>query len=363
MLQGNLKVSVVTQNGYKEHFISLAFPPGTREFDTSLAELFSYLKKTGAQAVMQLLLGGIPSKPVLIEKMKKLNGPVTWPVMAIDHDNGSHFPVSGIQVFAVSGVKLKEINLNGEKAGFAYEDPDFEYVLLSDMRPDDTALAPGKQTREVYAKADAALKEAGMDFSRVVRTWFYLDKLLDWYKEFNDARTGCFDANGIFHKLVPASTGIGASNPEGAALVAGFYALKPKHGEAKITKVGSPLQCEAFNYKSAFSRAVEIKTGACRKLIISGTASIDPDGKSAFIGDLDKQIELTLKVVKEILSSRNMDWEDVTRSILYFKEQGTAPAFRKYCELNNIPAFPSTVVYTTVCREELLFEIELDAVK
>ena len=146
------------------------------------------------------------------------------------------------------------------------------------------------------------------------------------------------------------------------ALANCIYAVKPKNEKVIIRKVDSPLQCEAINYKSAFSRAVEIQSGDVRKLFISGTASIDSNGKSMNAGDINKQIALTMKIVRAILKSRNMDWHNVTRVILYFKNKDMFSAFNQYCEVNNLPKFPFTIAYVTVCREELLFEIELDAV-
>lgn len=360
-VKNGLDISEVTQNGFKEYYISLGLEKG--DIDAPLAALFSFLKETGAGIVLQLIFGEASAKQAVLEKMKKMNGRVNWPVMGLEHDNGKKFPLSGMQVFAVSGTALKELKQNGLVAGYAYGNADFDCAVMANVEPDDRALSLKEQTFCVYDRAVALLKEAGMDFSNVARTWFYLDKLLDWYKEFNEARTSFLTKNGIFLKLVPASTGIGARNFESTVLSTAFYAVKPKNKTVKISKIESPMQCEAFSYKSAFSRAVEIDTGAVRKLMISGTASILPDGKSAHAGDLDKQIELTLKVVSEILKSRGMDFSNVTRSVLYFKEKGAAPAFKKYCERSGIPAFPSVTAYTTVCREELLFEIELDAVK
>lgn len=47
-----------------------------------------------------------------------------------------------------------------------------------------------------------------MDFSHVIRTWFYNNRLLDWYEEFNRARDTFFESRGVFDRLVPASTGL-----------------------------------------------------------------------------------------------------------------------------------------------------------
>ncbi len=357
----NISASIVSNNIYKEYFVNVDMS-GSDDMKSSIPDLFAYLKKNEAKVLMQMVFGNCSAKEKIIKKMLELNGEVKWPVMAVEHDNGNYFSVSGMQFFAVSGVVLKELKLKDKVVGYKFEDEDAKYAYLCDMRPNDILKSKKEQVKEVYENVVQVLKQTDMDFSNVVRTWFYLDELLVWYREFNEARTDFFNENGIFVKLVPASTGIGAKNSEGMALANCIYAVKPKNEKVIIRKVDSPLQCEAINYKSAFSRAVEIQSGDVRKLFISGTASIDSNGKSMNAGDINKQIALTMKIVRAILKSRNMDWHNVTRVILYFKNKDMFSAFNQYCEVNNLPKFPFTIAYVTVCREELLFEIELDAV-
>ena len=70
-----------------------------------------------------------------------------------------------------------------------------------------------------------------------------------------------------------------------------------------------------------------------RRLYVSGTASIEPSGKTAHIGDPAKQISLTMEVVAAILESRRMTWADVSRAIAYFKDIKDAPLFDEYCRM------------------------------
>lgn len=358
---GNLSASIVNHGSYKEYFIALELS-GLKDISPVLTELFTYLKKEGAQVVMQMVFGDCIAKSSYIKKMEAVNETVNWPVMALENDNAKCSPLTGMQFIAISGVELTELRIRDKIAGYSFEDNSAKYAYLCDVRPDDIIKTTKEQTKELYKRANQLLFQADMDFSNVVRTWFYLDRLLTWYGIFNEARTGFFNDNKVFQKLVPASTGIGARNREGAALAACFYAIKPKDETINIFKVDSPMQCEAFNYKSAFSRAVEINTGKIRKLLISGTASISQEGKSTNMGYVNKQISATMEIVNKILTSRNMTWADVSRAITYFKEDDALPFFKEYCRVNNIPAFLVTIAYTSVCRDELLFEIELDAV-
>ncbi|MHC4725681.1 MAG: RidA family protein [Planctomycetota bacterium] len=98
-------------------------------------------------------------------------------------------------------------------------------------------------------------------------------------------------------------------------------------------------------------------------MYISGTASIDPDGATVHVGEPQEQVVLTMKVVHPILESRDMGWVDVTRALAHFKHAEDAPIFGKFCKLNNVPTLPVVIAENDICRDELLFEIELDAIK
>ena len=74
------------------------------------------------------------------------------------------------------------------------------------------------------------------------------------------------------------------------------------------------------------------------------------------------QIDRTMKVVHAILESRGMAWRNTTRAIAYFQDMKSAPLLADYCRANGIMDLPVVNAHATVCRHDLLFEIELDAV-
>lgn len=123
------------------------------------------------------------------------------------------------------------------------------------------------------------------------------------------------------------------------------------------------MQCPAKDYGSSFSRAVEVVTPGTRRLFISGTASIAPEGRTVHAGDAGAQVALTLDVVRAILESRGMGWNDVTRTVAYFKHVPDAPVFARLCAARGMPVLPAVVMNEDICREDLLFEIELDAIR
>jgi enamine deaminase RidA (YjgF/YER057c/UK114 family) len=81
------------------------------------------------------------------------------------------------------------------------------------------------------------------------------------------------------------------------------------------------------------------------------------------VGDPKAQVALTMDVVHAILESRGMNWTDVTRSLAYFKHAEHAPIFETYRAENSVPPFPAVIVKNDICRDELLFEIEVDAIR
>jgi enamine deaminase RidA (YjgF/YER057c/UK114 family) len=200
-----------------------------------------------------------------------------------------------------------------------------------------------------------------MHFGHVVRTWFYNDRILDWYDAFNHVRTEFFRRHGITR--MPASTGVGAANPSGSALVAKALAVLPKSDAATIRPVESPLQCDAFAYGSAFSRAMEVATTVARTIYVSGTASIAPGGKTIYAGSTLRQIDTTMEVVDALLANAGMTLADTTRAIAYFRHAADMHLWDEYRRARRLPEIPVIVTQCDICRDDLLFEIELDAAR
>jgi enamine deaminase RidA (YjgF/YER057c/UK114 family) len=284
--------------------------------------------------------------------------PTTW----LQGDACRAGEMLSMQLLAISGAEATPVLLDGKPVGSVYGDADARYCYLGGILPADVTASREAQTLSLFERIAAALASCGMQPTDIVRTWLYLDRLLEWYDPFNRVRTDWFREQGIFDHMVPASTGIGAANPFGAALTAGLIAVQPLSDAATIQAVRSPLQCSAEDYASSFSRAVEVAVHDHRTLYISGTASIDPDGNSLYLGDAERQIALTMEVVAAILESRGMSWNDASRGIAYFKNiTQDKPIYDAYCRAHNIPAFPLAISHADVCRDDLLFEIELDA--
>ena len=125
---------------------------------------------------------------------------------------------------------------------------------------------------------------------------------------------------------------------------------------------------EAYNYEkpSGFSRGMRVEMNGATFLFISGTASIDENGNSIHIGDIAKQIERTYFNVKKLLESEGATLKDVVKTTVYIKDiKKHYDEFNKlrleFFKKEGIDVYPASVgVQATLCREELL--IEMDAI-
>jgi enamine deaminase RidA (YjgF/YER057c/UK114 family) len=285
--------------------------------------------------------------------------PVTW----LGRHDTPEGDVRGARVTALpAGTFTRVRDETGQIRGAAWRTNAARYLLLGALTPPDPTAPRAAQAAALWRHLQASLGREGFALSDLVRTWFFNDRILDWYADFNRERNAFFTAHNVFGTLVPASTGVGARNAAGAALTADALAVAPIDGRLEITAVASPLQCAAYDYKSAFSRAVECReAGGARHLLVSGTAGIEPGGRTAYAGDLDAQIDLSLQVVAAILESRGMGWADVARAILYFPNIEWMSRWEPRRRALGLPPLPATFAHCDICRDDLLFEIELDA--
>lgn len=327
-----------------------------------LLRLDAVLREYKATVVRMEIFGSCSSRPSFLKLMRRLMGRICWPVMWIDGAGMEGEPVAGLHVMAVHGADVKPLQIDGRIVGTMFTDASARHCILGDILPTHLHGTRTKQAREVFENIERALRLAKMEPRNLARTWLYLDNLVSWYGDLNRARTEIFRQWDLLATSVPASTEIGAKNPHGAAIIAGAWATVPHHATATVKEVVSPLQCPARSYGSSFARAMEWTTPGHRRLTVSGTASIAPGGASAHLGDLRSQVDLTMEVVEALLDSRGATFGDVTRATAYIKHPEHASALDDWFEQSGAPWFPSIATHTQVCRDELLFEIELDTI-
>jgi 2-iminobutanoate/2-iminopropanoate deaminase len=127
---------------------------------------------------------------------------------------------------------------------------------------------------------------------------------------------------------------------------------------------------EAYNYKkpSSFTRALRLEFGGYKILLISGTASVNEEGKAEHIGDFKAQTWRTYVNITNLLKAEGMTWHDVVRTTNYLRDierdyeefNKIRTSFFRWMKLDPLPA--STGIQARLCWETLLVEIETYAV-
>jgi enamine deaminase RidA (YjgF/YER057c/UK114 family) len=328
---------------------------------TVFRRLAAELEARAATLLSLMIYGGLGARSEIERAMGDVLGATDWPVTWIDGSSGAGTAFAGFQAFAISQRPVTRIRMGKQVVASIFEDANARHCLVGGLGPTATQLRPAAQAQQTLGNLEWALGLAGFKLSDVVRTWFYNEDIVAWYGDFNRVRSAHYAQTPFRTGSLPASTGIGARNARGAALTVAAWAMQPLSPSAFAREVGSPLQCPAPAYGSSFSRAMELVSGGQRRLFISGTASIWPDGRTAWLNDAAKQVTLTMEVVVAILQSRDMDFRNVTRATAYFQNLTFKPYFDAWCEERELWRVPMIALQAEVCRDDLLFEIEVDA--
>ncbi len=127
---------------------------------------------------------------------------------------------------------------------------------------------------------------------------------------------------------------------------------------------------EAYDYDrpSSFSRGLRLDIKGMTILLISGTASVDEQGRSVHEGDFRAQAWRTYRNITALLESEGATWKDVVRTTCYLRDIERDYAafneirtdFFKQQGLNPLPA--STGIQAILCRPDLLIEMEAMAI-
>jgi enamine deaminase RidA (YjgF/YER057c/UK114 family) len=242
------------------------------------------------------------------------------------------------------------------------------------------------QTVSSLSKMRVLLAKMGVEFDRIIRTWFYLGGIVNdegetqRYKEMNRARSAFFEGvhflKGCQPKLpdvlepYPASTGIGT---EGRELRLGCIALATDRPEIVAMPLENPRQTSAFNYASSYSpkspkfaRAMALSCGNYATIFISGTASI-VESESRHAGDVEAQTNQTLNNIEALISEHNLarhglpglgtNFDNLGMVRVYIKRKDDFEKVRTVCQ-SRLGDVPALYAVADVCRPELLVEVE-----
>ncbi len=210
---------------------------------------------------------------------------------------------------------------------------------------------------EGYARDLAA---RGMTLAdHVLRTWFFVRDIDANYAGLVQARRGLFTEHGLTaqsHYI--ASSGIGGTSPDTAATVAmeawAVDGLQPLH--VRYLKALDRLSPTNI-YGVTFERATAVNYHDRRHVIISGTASIDDQGRIVHPGNVHRQLDRTLENIEALLNEGGASSADMASWIVYLRDIADFAAIEPRLRKRFGPA-PLVVVHAPVCRPGWLIELE-----
>ncbi len=275
---------------------------------------------------------------------------------------GINGQIAGVQVHALTSVEApKTLHLGDCLCGRIIHSGNIKYLTVSCIRASE-AGQPINQMKAMLEKAEAILKQEGFNLHSVPRTWIWLKDIHTWYDDFNRVRNSFFNDHGLIGNStanrMPASTGIGISPGNGAICGMDLVAVAGMGKPIDYLDAGGN-QDSALKYGSAFSRASRVRTPAGTTVFVSGTASIDADGKSTNTGDVSGQIEASICNVRSVLRDMKCRDEDVVQAVAYCE---TTEIEKVFLDQWSDLAWPNLTVIADICRDDLLFEIEATAV-
>jgi enamine deaminase RidA (YjgF/YER057c/UK114 family) len=344
--------------------------PAAREVYSRIAEALS----DGRWAIVhERIFGSLGSEAVVLRErqaaLSERQVPAGGPVTYISGDPPWGEGLSGVIIHAVSLDNVDDVwtIMDGNvPCGRGWRRSSATYLQLQNIQGQ--IGTRHDQVRRMFDRAERILRQNGASYKDVARTWLYLSEILDWYPDFNKARSEKYGEFGIMpgpgdsRLLLPASTGIGADTPSGAAASMDLLAVIENGGmPSRVRKLTNRKQLDAFRYGAAFSRGAVIQEDDVKIIQVSGTAAIDEHGVSLYPGDIRSQIICTFDKVQVLLDQEGAGLGDICAATVFVKRPEYVEVFREVAADRGLAEVPAVCVVADVCREELLFEIDAEA--
>ena len=134
----------------------------------------------------------------------------------------------------------------------------------------------------------------------------------------------------------------------------------------RISSPGALNEATSYPDPVPFSRGMRLDLPSFSLIVLSGTASVGPQGESLHPGDFAGQAGRMLQNVTALLVSEGAAWKDVFKTTIFLKDMVDYAEFAKirmaHFREHDVTMLPaSTCVQATLCRPEPLCEMEVMA--
>ena len=110
-------------------------------------------------------------------------------------------------------------------------------------------------------------------------------------------------------------------------------------------------------YGVAFERATSLDANGQRYLMLSGTASIDNQGKVLYERDVQAQTERLFLNIEKLLNDGGASLSNLEYAIVYLRDISDYPVVAAYLK-KRLHHLPVLIVEARVCRPGWLIEVE-----
>ncbi|MBI4557536.1 MAG: translation initiation inhibitor [Candidatus Hydrogenedentes bacterium] len=221
-----------------------------------------------------------------------------------------------------------------------------------------------EQTRGILEQYNAFLHTRNLSLAdNVLRTWFYVQDVDANYQGFVAARREFFAERGLTpdtHFI--ASSGIESLSTNTAAKVSmDAHAVSGVKREQLRYLAALDHLSPTHIYGVTFERGTSVAYQDRKQVILSGTASVDREGKILYPGEVLRQLDRTLENVEALLEQAGATVKDMCVFIVYVRDPSDrALVYQQMRE--RFGEMPIEVVAARVCRPGWLVEVEGKAI-
>lgn len=268
---------------------------------------------------------------------------------------GAH---AGVEAWSVAGARISRgENMTCVETGCN--------TLLFFNTPVLAAHGSGPQMAEEFSAAEKIIAARGGSIEEnLQRTWIYCRDIDNNYADLVKARRDFFSQRG----LVPethfiASTGIeGSAHPHNRLVRMDSLALFG-HRREQIRYLHAPEHLSPTHiYGVTFERGTRIVFGDRSHIYISGTASIDKDGRVVHERDVVRQSRRLLENVEALLRAGDAGFGDLCQVVIYLRDPADCPQVKAVFDEILPRETPRLFVRGSVCRPTWLVEMDAIAV-
>ena len=334
--------------------LSLTDPliPFDKQADVLLDNISRVLEKEGTPVLMRFFLSDPANQTALLQERLLFDCPVSIIGQA---------PLNGTKIAAMVWCRQSAaICRIGDRMHKVTERGIDEYWFTGGVSGADGSYY---QTVDLMSELSSGLEAQGLTLeTNCMRTWLFVQNIDVNYKGVVDGRNTVFDRHG----LTPDTHFIASTGIEGrttchdnkvmldAVAVSGPGVLvKYLHGESHLNRTSQ--------YGVRFERGTKVEYPDRSHVFISGTASIDNNGKILYEGDIVRQTERMIENVEVLLKEAGCGFSQVGSMIVYLRDAADYAVVNEIIN-SRFPDCPRVMVQAPVCRPGWLVEMECIAI-